>query len=488
MTKDGRERLGQALRDLLEKVPASRGKQTYQLLADGANAALRNSRRPGYRGPWISRQSVGFWIREGKPAKDEHQLRALVEYLHTLAGSSAAPMRWDEWKTLYVDAMTSDSVRRTDPETETTPGDRAPLEIHDDVPDESPADLDHRVERRPWLDSETETALRSAVRAQTPARSVAVFGRWWQLESWLRELLYLELRAKLGTSWTSALSPEAASRLGVHRTRGGADEANPLAHLHYEDLVQVINEHWDVMSYALPERRSWDGQQHELEQIRGRLGYLHHPHPDDLGRLEQTLRDLEHGAFVAVDSYTTRWRPKPEKHKDVVTQDWIARQHVDAQRLLSEYVDRDYGTLLIQASRRPWKRVPVKLANAPGMLWHAELLLRRRHIDPVDLWSALNDRNLRQLLVHITIDPYQVGFTFSAVDDERAVSDAIGRAFDSTLSVSRHGRAPDEYEDYQARARSLDFRVQSGTGWTIGATAPMQTFGAGGSVDVAPTW
>ncbi len=494
MTTVGRERLREALCDLREKAQQrqSREKTTNKALAKEATQVLR---RRGHKELAISEQAVSSWFREGTPARSEKSLLALVDLLHTMSGPSAPPIRSDEWRALYIEAQNSPALPSgltpgevLDPTSQGAPGDRAPLEVEDHQEERPTAAVDG-AERDHWLDTESGSALQAAVRGQTPSAAVAVFGRWWQLEMWLRDLLYLELRAKFGASWTSVLDPDVVAAVEGHRSRVGPDDANPLAQLSYQQLVAVIDEHWDVMSYALPTRRAWTGRQEELEQIRGRLGYLRRPHADDLGRVEQTLRDLEHGAFVAVDSYTHRWRPKLGNHKDVVTQDWIAGKHLSASRLLSDHVERDYGSLMVQMSRRPWiSGVPDDLSNAPGILWHAEVFLRQRYVEPSDLWSALTDRKLRELLVHITMDPFQVGFTFSAVDDEGAVSDSIGRAFDTVLSVSHTGRPQDDFRAYQARAQRLDFRVQSGTGWTIGASAPMVTFGAGGTVDVAPEW
>ena len=81
------------------------------------------------------------------------------------------------------------------------------------------------------------------------------------------------------------------------------DNGNPLAYLDYSQLLTVIAEHDDQLRYALLEFMSWDGQQEELKQIRHRIGHMRKPHPDDLGRLEQTLPDLKRGAFIACASY-----------------------------------------------------------------------------------------------------------------------------------------------------------------------------------------
>src|SRR6476661_82938 len=94
---------------------------------------------------------------------------------------------------------------------------------------------------------------------------------------------------------------------------------------------------------------------------------------DDLSRLEQTLRDLERGAFIAQASYNRRdllW----EQH-DPVTDAWLHQNHDDAQRLV-EHARRNYDTkLVLQFSRRPWAKGQAVGDNAPGILWHADFLM-----------------------------------------------------------------------------------------------------------------
>lgn len=262
------------------------GEDDEQALAKEATQVLR---RRGHKELAISEQAVSSWFREGTPARSEKSLLALVDLLHTMSGPSAPPIRSDEWRALYIEAQNSPALPSgltpgevLDPTSQGAPGDRAPLEVEDHQEERPTAAVDG-AERDHWLDTESGSALQAAVRGQTPSAAVAVFGRWWQLEMWLRDLLYLELRAKFGASWTSVLDPDVVAAVEGHRSRVGPDDANPLAQLSYQQLVAVIDEHWDVMSYALPTRRAWTGRQEELEQIRGRLGYLRRPHADDLG-------------------------------------------------------------------------------------------------------------------------------------------------------------------------------------------------------------
>jgi hypothetical protein len=61
-----------------------------------------------------------------------------------------------------------------------------------------------------------ETAQRAKfaqlLAAGVPFDAVAFYGRWWQFERWLRDMVYLELRAKHGNAWLSLLGKSAAKR------------------------------------------------------------------------------------------------------------------------------------------------------------------------------------------------------------------------------------------------------------------------------------
>lgn len=341
----------------------------------------------------------------------------------------------------------------------------------------------------PWTDPRIDLALRSGV-----PESLALYARWWQLETWLRELAYVELRACHGVLWIekakTGFSRQTQDAAFTHMT--GADNHNPLAYLDYSQLLEAMTGYWDLFGYALLEQRSWDGRQDELKRIRHRIGHLRKPHPDDLGRLEQTLRDLERGTFIALASYNRRWEVDPQERGGTVANGWLREQHIDAQRLV-RHAELQYDTrLLIRASRRPWTAWPSDLDNAAGVLWHVDFLMHERTVDARALWhdSALNAA--RPLLVHLLADsPWHVGFTFSAADDPQAISDAIGRVFDAVLLVSRRGNIDDEQEDrWRRRAHGVDYRVLSGSGWNIvdETTVPISNFNAGGGVQSAPEW
>lgn len=350
------------------------------------------------------------------------------------------------------------------------------------------------TEEPPWLDPVSETALEAVIPHWMPASSAALYARWWQLEIWLRELAYVELRAKLGRQWTSAVK-EANGRLRqdapyTHMT--GPDNDNPLAYLDYKQLLSLIEAHWPQFEDTLIERASWDGRQPELQRIRHRIGHLRKPHSDDLGRIEQTLRDLERGAFIAYASYNTSGVPSPDKHSDPVTRGWIKEEHPDAQRLIS-HADRQYETrVIVRVGRRPWARMPRDLDGASGVLWDVLFILRDRVVDVADLWRDSPLDSIRPYVVHMLADsPTAVRFTFSAVDDGSILADAIGAAFDAVLMTARRVDFESFSQDrWSRRANAVHYRVMHGAGWNIvdESTVPITQFGAGGGVEVAPNW
>ncbi|MFJ3861044.1 Swt1 family HEPN domain-containing protein [Streptomyces sp. NPDC090085] len=349
-----------------------------------------------------------------------------------------------------------------------------------------------------WSD-DVRGALGRAVAHGMPEGSLALYARWWQLETWLRELVYVELRARYGAKWID----EVKAALGRQRQdaefkhMSTADSENPLAYLDYSQLLIVVEANWEQMKYALLERKSWEGRQGELMRIRHRIGHVRKPHQDDLGRLEQTLRDLERGAFIACASYNSRRRPDLEECGDPVSKGWIGGAHPTARRLI-RHAEIQYGVSLeVDVSRRPWATWPDSLEKAEGIFWHAEFYLRDRILDFRALWNQI--KGISPIIVHVLAsDPHVFKVTFSAVDDPGVISDAIGACFDSVLHCSRprsqglglSGMSEGEFRQWGVRTASIDYRVMGPSGWSTvdETTIPISMFASGGGVEILPNW
>jgi len=289
--------------------------------------------------------------------------------------------------------------------------------------------------------SKAETdAVSNLLEAGVPQAALAVYGRWWQLETYLREVVYTELRAAFGVRWVKHVGDKTAAwaerdRVNAYMASADADEI--LAYAEVRDLFELIERHWNLFEPVLLPRTRWQGLVDLLLAIRNRSAHCRRPHGDDLGRLEQVLRDLEPGARKFYGSYC-RSRPVERKSKDPLARDWIGLRH-DAEARLVEHCHRKYGTQFrLEYSVRPWAEGPRDvdtISGTAGLLWHAHWALGEE-AEPVEAWRTLG-REVRELVAHMIFNGVPVEATFAAVDDEKAIADAIGQIFDRLIPASQ---------------------------------------------------
>ena len=135
------------------------------------------------------------------------------------------------------------------------------------------------VPDQPWpenLPSQTDHALEATVGHWLPPESLALYARWWQLETWLRQLAYVELRARDGRQWDQAVRAASGrqSQDAQFRHMTSTDTENPLAYLDYSQLQDLIERNWAQFAPALIRQPSWAARQEELARIRHRIGHV----------------------------------------------------------------------------------------------------------------------------------------------------------------------------------------------------------------------
>jgi hypothetical protein len=310
-----------------------------------------------------------------------------------------------------------------------------------------------------------------------PPEAMAFYGRWWQLEDWLREVVYVELRAKYGVGWTNHLQGHAPKRVAgdeANAYMASADAGELLAYADVSDLFRLIEGQWELFAPLLPPKRRWEGTSDELQELRNRNAHCRRPHRDDLARIEQTLRDLEEGAWRFYSSYLdTR---AMHKSRDPVVRAWVGRNHETAVRLL-DHADRQYDVRFrLGYSVRPWAAAPDEnaISGSEGVLWHARWIVGGRDLNVAELWTEVaRCAPVRELLVHLLVDMGSVTATFAAVDDPAKIADAIGDVFDDILTTSRPStpHVPVEPEDWARLwtrgAEHLPRRVQVNSALTL---------------------
>ena len=344
-------------------------------------------------------------------------------------------------------------------------------------------------EQSDWaqLPAAIRAAISVAWRDGMPPAASALYGRWWQFETWLRSLVYVELRAAFGAEWISQLPGHSEKRRQgdeAFRYMATPDAQAVLAYTDASGLFEIIEAHWSLFEGALLERAVWSGRTVELRNIRNRIGHCRRPHSDDLARLEQTLRDLEGGAFRAAAAFNRQFRTGPE-WKDPVVEAWIQGTHETAQRLI-QHAQRQYETSFdLNWSFRPW--INHVSANGPvegkaGYIWHAHWHMRARGLNLRRFWEDDQLDPWRDSILFLcATGPGAFEVSFAALEDPRAIADTIGACFDLALYHQARGDLPEDvYKRWGALHADMDPRVQTHSAWSIvdDSTKPISIFGA----------
>lgn len=140
--------------------------------------------------------------------------------------------------------------------------------------------------------------------AEVPVQAVNTYARLWQFETWLRAMVYVELRALLGDDWARDLnSNSSAFKADKSLTHMPTPEMNALSYAQLSTLTKLIDANWDCFSAYFPPKAIWDAKLQEVSQIRHRVAHFRVGHEDDLARLKQFLRDIDTGFWRFCTSY-----------------------------------------------------------------------------------------------------------------------------------------------------------------------------------------
>lgn len=243
----------------------------------------------------------------------------------------------------------------------------------------------------------------------------------------------------------------------------------PINHVDVGVLLQIIDENWSLFEPSLIRRQAWTARMQELRSVRNRLAHCRAPRPDDQGRIEALLRDLEAGAWRSASAHNDDSYPDHDLD-DPIARDWIRRGHEVAQRLIPHGA-RAYGVNFhLSYTARPWAE-PVTpsqtISGMKGWIWQWWATAGEgRWIDPRRYWESDYVQKVAPAILHVIItDPWSIRVTFPAVDDPATVSDAIAWTFEALLVEASYGvpDTPESVDQLAAWVRDsvkwLDSRV-----------------------------
>ncbi|SRR6266571_1503920 len=217
---------------------------------------------------------------------------------------------------------------------------------------------------------------------RVPADSVRLYARLWELETWLREMVYVELKSARGAAWGDSLK-DVAEKVAKDKQliHMATPQRGQLAYLTLGELWEIIKSttNWPFFETYFPPKQLVEAKlATELLQIRHRVAHCRYPHRDDLARVEQFLRDIDQSFWKFTTSYNKECPITPAGSDPVATAfieddqyPWVEVESNTWARLGRKVLQARY-TLTVDWTIRPWvdkSSLKERIAPNPGVLY-----------------------------------------------------------------------------------------------------------------------
>lgn len=153
-----------------------------------------------------------------------------------------------------------------------------------------------------------------------PSSAVHLFRLAWQLETWLRSMVYVELRAAR-VDWEEPIKeavngwPPSSLKSDKRLHHMATPHQAALSYLTFGQLWEIISNDavWPLFEPYFPPKHLAEGRVEEIKAIRNRVAHFREPHAQDRARLELFLRDMEPGLRAFCNRYSVgKLATKPE--------------------------------------------------------------------------------------------------------------------------------------------------------------------------------
>lgn len=229
-----------------------------------------------------------------------------------------------------------------------------------------------------------------------PERALRIYARLWQFETWLRNMVYVELRALRADDWSSAFRLNKSSfEADKYLRHMPTPEMNALSYSQLRDLTELVKGDWACFEPYLPPHDLWSAKLREVSQIRHRMAHFRVGHVDDYARVRQFLRDLDSGFWTFCTSYNAP-RPILPQSDDPVTAHFLSLDPLPWGELESRQWARvgmvDHSLVVgvtVEVLTRGWATRTHEVDGVAGHLYDVRLIaLDHRHFDYAKLLEA----------------------------------------------------------------------------------------------------
>jgi hypothetical protein len=241
------------------------------------------------------------------------------------------------------------------------------------------------------------------------------FLRLYQLETWMREMAYLELKAFYGTDWWEFVKGLDRPAVPVHfaekyRTKDkqhphtSTPENDPLWFISLDTLLKIMlhPKIWGRFQTYFTTRKILQIKFEEIAQIRNRVAHCRSLHQYDVRRVEQLMLDLDHGFWRFCTSYSDSYH-----FTEKLADNPLAKHLAQAQRR-GDHLEVDlYYTI------RPSLKLRRRLRPQLGAGIVYDVRIGSKH--PLNRFFDYDQilkttRAVHGSVLHIILDSFQTGF------------------------------------------------------------------------------
>lgn len=238
------------------------------------------------------------------------------------------------------------------------------------------------------------------------------YARLWQLETWLRRMVYVELRAQKGDDWAAAIDRqkvEEVQKSDKRLTHMATPEQDWLSYMQFSQLRTLVRDNRPLFEPYLPPKNQWEAKSEEVEHIRHRIAHFRSINDDDLRRVEQLLRDVDQGFWRFCTSFNDVHPVLPQTDDPVVAHflsldllPWAQVEQTKWARVGHIDPSETFG-MIVETLRRPWAKWAKPVAGNAGLLYDVTMYTRgSRHLDYTRLLPLT--RELHPHMVYICLD------------------------------------------------------------------------------------
>lgn len=197
---------------------------------------------------------------------------------------------------------------------------------------------------------------------ELPERVLETYVRLWQLEIWLRRMVYIEFRAAYGDEWEKHIATSKAKgsrEADVKLKHMPTPEADLLSYSTFGDICSTIENQWDYFQPYLPPKNLWTAKLVEIKQIRHRVAHFRRGHSDDLQRTLQLLRDLDKGFWDFCTSYNDTFPVLPPSDDPVI------HKFIHLNPFPYQKVENNKWAIMGIADPNAWFAVTIEIISRP---------------------------------------------------------------------------------------------------------------------------